>query len=46
MRLPGHVAHMGEKREMYRVLLGKPEERRLLGRPRCRWAVLYTLIKI
>jgi len=29
---------MGEAMEMYRVLLGKPEGRRLLGRPRRRWA--------
>jgi hypothetical protein len=28
---------MGEERGMYRVLVGKPEERRPLGRPRCRW---------
>jgi hypothetical protein len=28
---------MGEERGVYRVLLGKPEGRRQLGRPRCRW---------
>jgi len=28
---------MGEEREVYRVLVGKPEGRRPLGRPRCRW---------
>jgi len=28
---------MGEKRSVYRVLVGKPEGRRPLGRPRCRW---------
>jgi len=28
---------MGEEREVYRVLVGKPEVRRLLGRPRRRW---------
>jgi len=28
---------MGEEREVYRVFLGKPEGRRLLGRPRRRW---------
>jgi hypothetical protein len=28
---------MGEKRSMYRLLVGKPEGKRLLGRPRCRW---------
>jgi hypothetical protein len=33
----GHVAWMGEERGVYRVLVGKLEGRRLLGRPRCRW---------
>jgi len=33
----GHVAHMGKKRVAYRVLVGKPEEKRPLGRPRRRW---------
>ena len=33
----GHVARMGEEREVYRVLLGKPEGKRLLGRPMLRW---------
>jgi hypothetical protein len=28
---------MGEKRNAYRILVGKPEGRRPLGRPRCRW---------
>jgi hypothetical protein len=28
---------MGEKRNAYRLLVGKPEEKRPLGRPRCRW---------
>ena len=37
MRWAGHVAHMGEEREVYRVLLGKPEGKRPLGRPRRRW---------
>jgi hypothetical protein len=37
MRWAGHVARMGEKRNMYRLLVGKPEGRRPLGRPRCRW---------
>ena len=37
MRWAGHVARMGEERGVYRVLLGKPEGRRPLGRPRCRW---------
>jgi hypothetical protein len=29
---------MGEKRNAYRILVGKPEGKRQLGRPRCRWA--------
>ena len=33
----GHVARMGEGRGVYRVLVGKPEVRRPLGRPRRRW---------
>ena len=37
MRWAGHVARMGEERGVYRVLLGKPEGRRQLGRPRRRW---------
>jgi hypothetical protein len=37
MRWAGHVARMGEKRNVYRLLVGKPEGRRPLGRPRCRW---------
>jgi hypothetical protein len=36
MRWAGYVAHMGEKRNAYRILVGKPEGRRPLGRPRCR----------
>ena len=37
MRWAGHVARMGEESVVYRVLLGKPEGRRPLGRPRRRW---------
>jgi len=37
MRLAGHVARMGKGRGMYRVLVGKPEGKRTLGRPRRRW---------
>jgi hypothetical protein len=37
MRWAGHVAHMGEDRGVYRVLVGKPEGKRPLGRPRHRW---------
>jgi hypothetical protein len=37
MRWVGHVAGIGEKRNAYRLLVGKPEEKRKLGRPRSRW---------
>jgi len=37
IRWAGHVARMGEKRGIYRVLVGKPEGKRPLGRPRRRW---------
>ena len=37
MRWAGHVAHMGEERGVCRVLVGKLEGKRPLGRPRCRW---------
>jgi hypothetical protein len=37
MRWAGHVARMGEDRGVHRVLLGKPEGKRPLGRPRRRW---------
>ena len=37
MRWAGHVACMGEERGTYRVLVGKPEGRRPLGRHRGRW---------
>jgi hypothetical protein len=37
MRWAGHVAGMGEGRGVYRVLVGRPEGKRPLGRPRHRW---------
>jgi len=37
MRWPGHVAHMGEERGAYMVLVRKSEGKRPLGRPRGRW---------
>jgi hypothetical protein len=37
MRWAGHVARMGEKRNAYRLLVGKPEGKRPLERPRRRW---------
>jgi hypothetical protein len=40
MRWAGHVARMGKKRNVYRLLVGKPEGKRPLGRPRHRWIIL------
>ena len=37
MRWAGHVVHMSEERGVCRVLVGKPEGKRTLGRPRRRW---------
>jgi hypothetical protein len=37
MRWVGHVACMGERGGVYRVVVGKPEGKRPLGRPRCSW---------
>jgi hypothetical protein len=37
MRWAGHVARMGETRDAYRILVGKPEGKIQLGRPRRRW---------
>jgi hypothetical protein len=37
MRWTGYVASMGERRGVYRVVVGKPEGKRPLGRPRPRW---------
>jgi hypothetical protein len=41
MRWAGHVARMGEKRKVYRILVGKPEGKRPQGRPRVDgWTIL------
>jgi hypothetical protein len=37
VRLAVHVAHMGEMRNTYSILVGKPEGKRPLGRPRRGW---------
>jgi hypothetical protein len=37
MKWAGHMTRMGEKRNVYRLLVGKPEGKRPLGRPRRRW---------
>jgi hypothetical protein len=39
MRWAGHVARMGEGRGVYRILVGRPEGNRALGRPRRRWGI-------
>jgi hypothetical protein len=48
MRWAGHVARMGEKRNVYRLLVGKPEGKRPLVRPRRRWIdnIKMDLLKI
>jgi hypothetical protein len=38
MSWAGHVAYVGERRFVYRVLVGKPEGKRPPGKPNCRWA--------
>jgi hypothetical protein len=40
MRSAGHVAQIGDKRNAYRSLVGKPEGKRPLGRPRHRWWII------
>ena len=37
MRWVGHVARMGNRRSAYRFLVGRPDEKRSLGRPTHRW---------
>jgi hypothetical protein len=37
MRWAGHVARLGEKRNAYRILVGKPEGKRPLGKPKRKW---------
>jgi hypothetical protein len=39
MRWAGHIGRMGEKKNAYRILVGKPEGKRPLGRPRRRWRI-------
>jgi hypothetical protein len=48
MRWAGHVARMGEKRNAFRLLIGKPEGKRQIGRPRRRWIdnISMDLLKI
>ena len=44
MRLTGYVARMVEGRGVHRVLVGKPEGKRPLGRPRRRWEMIFRWI--
>jgi hypothetical protein len=46
MRLAGYVTPMGEGRGVYRVLVGRPEGKRPLGRPRRRWRITLRWIGI
>jgi hypothetical protein len=48
MRLTGHVSRMGEKKNVYRLLVGKAEGKRPLGRPRRRWIdnIMMDLLEI
>jgi hypothetical protein len=48
MRWAGHVARIGEKRNAYRLLVGKPEGGRPLRRPRPRWLdnIRMDLVKV
>jgi hypothetical protein len=48
MRWAGHVARMGEKRNAYKLLMGEPERRRPLGRPRRRWVdnIIMDLVEV
>ena len=43
MRWAGHVARMGEERVVYRVMMGKPDGKRPLGRPRSRLVVIIRM---
>jgi hypothetical protein len=45
MRWAGHVARMGETRNAYRILVGKPEEKRPIGRRRHRWTKLKWILE-
>jgi hypothetical protein len=37
MRWVGHIAHMGEMRKAYKILVGNSKQKRLLGRPKHKW---------
>ena len=44
LRWAGHVARMGNKRGVWKLLVGKPEGKRLVGRPKMRWEKILTMI--
>jgi hypothetical protein len=44
MRCAGHVTRMGEKRNAYRILAGKPEGKRPMGRTKRRWVEIIKWI--
>jgi hypothetical protein len=44
MRRAGQVARMREKIHAYRILMGKPEGKRPLERPRCKWGTILKWI--
>ena len=44
MKWAEHVKRMGERRGVYRVVVGKPEGKRPLGRPRRRWEIILSWI--
>jgi hypothetical protein len=45
MRWAGHVARMGKTKNAHRILVGKPEGKRALGRPRSRWVHNIKILK-
>jgi hypothetical protein len=44
-RWAGHVARMADMRNVYKILVRKPEGRRLLRRPRCKWEDMRMIIR-
>jgi hypothetical protein len=45
MRWAGHAARMGEMRNSYNILVGQPEGKRSLGRPKRRWEDIRTNVR-
>jgi len=43
MRWTGHVACVGDRRGVYRALVGRPQVKGPIGRPRCRWEDYITM---